>query len=136
MEKHQGNYDLFKKYTDNFKPGFKEIAHRIYSSVLKAKSDFDVDIKWQQFTFAQNHDFHHWICAIKPTQKSVDLVFHYGGLLEDKNGIFKAGTSKFIRKPEFLSINDVRDDVINDFISQALAKWQYFKDNWKEINKR
>lgn len=136
MENYEETSNLFEKFTKDFTPDFKKIAQRIYSSILKAKSDFDVDIKWQQFTFAQNHDFHHWICAIKSTKKSVDLVFHYGGLLEEKNGFFKAGISKFFRKLEYLSLNDIRDDIINDLISQALAKWQYFKDNWKEINKK
>ena len=127
---------LLEKYIEDFTLDFKDIARRIYAAVLISKSDFNVDIKWQKLTFAQASDFHHWICAIQSTKKSVNLVFHFGGLLEDKYGIFKTGTSKFLRKLEFLSVNDVRDDIICDYISQALAKLQYFKDNWKEINKK
>jgi hypothetical protein len=67
---------------------------------------------------------------------SVALVFHYGGLLEDRFRVFKSGASIFLRKIEFKDIADVNDKCIADYVKQAIAKRDYFIANWKELNKK
>jgi hypothetical protein len=61
------------------------------------------------------------------------LNFHYGGLLSDPGGIFKAGESKFLRKIEYKTVDEVDDRIVLDFIRQAVDKHQYFKENWRQI---
>ena len=92
-------------------------------------------VKWNQFTYAYNADFHHWICGISITKNAVGLNFHFGGLLDDPNGVFKSGSSAFLRKIEYRTIEDVNEGIILNFLSQALDRLEYFKENWKEIQK-
>jgi hypothetical protein len=84
-------------------------------------------------TYALDSDFHHWICAIATAKASVGLNFHFGGLLEDPQGVFKVGSSKFLRKIEYKSVKDVDEGVILNFLKQAVDRLPYFKENWKEI---
>lgn len=114
---------------------FKKIIERIVEIVENSGSDLDTAVKWKQLTFAIRGDFHHWICSIKKTKKFIGLNFHYGGLLDDKTNSFSVGTSRFLRKIEYRTLADVKEGVIQDFIAQALSKHQYFKDNWKELQK-
>lgn len=46
------------------------------------------------------------------------------------------GGSFFLRKLNYSAINDVDKEVIRDFIKQAINKLEYFKNNWKELNKK
>jgi len=114
---------------------FAEIVHRLVRAIGDSPVELDAAMKWNKLTFALKGDFHHWICAIGVTKKSVGLNFHYGGLLSDPGGIFRAGDSKFLRKIEYQSIAAVDDAVVLDFIRQALEKHQYFKANWKQIQR-
>ena len=70
---------------------FAEIVTRLGETLNSSPVKLDVAIKWRQLTFALQGDFHYWICAISVTKKSVGLNFHYGGLLSDPGGIFRAG---------------------------------------------
>ncbi len=67
------------------------------------------------------------------TKKFVGLVFHFGGLLDDPQGIFICGTSKFSRKIEYRRVEEVESEVVLGFLGQALEKVAYFKEHWKEI---
>jgi len=111
----------------------------IYDQVLKTIGSSDKNlksaIKWGKLTFAFKGDFHHWICAVAITKQSVNLTFHFGGILEDKNKKFVTGESFFLRKLAYKDLDEVDPDVIKDFINQAIDKLDYFKDNWKELNK-
>ena len=116
-------------------PEFQVIIHRLVQIIKDSGHPLDMDIKWGQLSFAQNADFHHWICAIKVTKKSVGLVFHFGGLLDDPGCVFEIGTSKFIRTIEYHTVKDIDGAVLQDFIAQALDRLPFFKSNWKEIQK-
>ena len=112
---------------------FQKIVIRIIEIMEAADEKLNCAIKWGQLTYAKNADFHHWIVEIKVTKKFVGLVFHFGGLLDDPNKVFISGTSKFGRKIEYRRIEDVDKEVILDFLTQALGKYTYFKEHWKEI---
>jgi hypothetical protein len=129
------NNSLVDSFEAKSSPEFQSIIRRLSQIIIDSGHSLDADIKWGQLTFAQNADFHHWICAIKVTKKWVGLVFHFGGLLDDSNCVFKIGTSKFVRTIEYHTVNDIDGAVVQDFIAQALDRLPFFKANWKEIQK-
>jgi hypothetical protein len=124
---------LVRQFLHNTPPHTQEIVNAIIAAVSSTKQNLDMAIKWGQLTFALEHDFHHWICAINITKTYVGINFHFGGLLEDPHHKFKAGTSRFLRKIEIRALSEVENDVIQNFIHQAVDKWSYFKANWKKI---
>lgn len=114
----------------------KKIFDAVISAVRASDKNLEASTKWGKLTFSFKGDFHHWICAISPTKKSVNLIFHFGGLLTDKKKAFKSGESFFLRKLEYKSLNEVNPAIINDFVNQAINKLDYFRLNWKELNKQ
>ena len=113
----------------------KDIVKNIVDILLKSNPEFDMDIKWKQLTFTINNDFNHWITAISITKKTTNLIFHYGGILDDPANILIVGNSKFLRKMEYKNVGEINSDIINGFIRQALNKRDYFINNWKQIQK-
>lgn len=129
------NNSLVDTFCEKANPEFRSIVYKIVEVIAGSEYHLDMDIKWGQLTFAQDADFHHWICAINLTKKFVALNFHFGGLLDDPQGVFVVGASKFLRKTEYRTVADVDEDVIISFLTQALNRLQYFKEHWKEIQK-
>ncbi|HEX3029204.1 MAG TPA: DUF1801 domain-containing protein [Clostridia bacterium] len=78
-----------EEYLLNIKPEFKDIANSLIEIILSTCEKLSIAIKWKRLTFAYNVDFHDWICAIDITKNSVNLIFHFGGLLEDKKNLLK-----------------------------------------------
>jgi len=109
------------------------VARRIIDSIRKADKELDAAIKWNQLTFAKEGDFHHWICALRMSKRCVILTFHFGGLLEDKDGKLIAGTSRFARKMEFRTKTQVDQTGIVQFVAQAIDRLPYFIKNWQSI---
>jgi hypothetical protein len=114
---------------------FKEIFLRVAEAVESVDNQLACEIKWGRLTYGLSGDYHHWICGIAQTKKSINLIFHFGGLLDDKNKYFIVGDSFFLRKLVYSSINNVDIDVINNFLKQAINKVDYFKANWKTLSK-
>ncbi|HOX41826.1 MAG TPA: DUF1801 domain-containing protein [bacterium] len=83
------------EFTTNLDSKAVEIVEKLAGVIASVDSQLTSDIKWRQLTFALEGDYHHWICAIAVTKKSVNLVFHFGGLLDDPDKVLIAGTSKF-----------------------------------------
>ncbi|HOK53557.1 MAG TPA: DUF1801 domain-containing protein [Armatimonadota bacterium] len=128
--------EIANEYLYGVDPQYREIAERVISVIESIDPSFTMAVKWKQLTFALNGDFHHWICAIALTKKSVNLLFHFGGLLDDTNNVLKSGASKFLRKIEFCTLSDIDEQIISNLVSQAIDKLPYFIDNWKELNKK
>lgn len=124
---------ILTEFTAGLDPMFADIVEHIVKVIRSAPRPLDSAVKWKQLTFADNSDFHHWICAIAVTRKCVALRFHFGGLLEDPGKHLLAGSSKFLRTLEFRTMAGVDDGVILDFVNQAQNKLQFFKNNWKAI---
>ena len=103
--------------------------------VTSSFPNLDYAIKWNQLTFALNKDFHHWLFSIKPTKKSINIVFHFGGIIEDPDHLLIKGDSFFIRKIEYSRPDQTNQDVLVAFINQAISKLDYFRTNWKSLNK-
>ncbi len=126
-----------KKIIDFLKPipaPLSEIAEKIIHLIIANYKDLKFAIKWKKLTFGINHDFHHWLFAIQATKKNIGIVFHFGGLLEDKDQVFIKGESMFMRKLEFNSMQAIDWNIIACFIDQAMSRLEFFKANWKELN--
>jgi hypothetical protein len=63
-------------------PQTRAVAQRLIAAVCE-QADMDAAVKWRQLTFAVEGDFDHWVCAVAPTKKRVNLTFHFGRLLRD-----------------------------------------------------
>lgn len=125
--------DLTQNFLWTASPEFQPIVIRLTEIIESSKEPLSCEVKWGQLTYAKNGDFHHWLVGIKVTKKFVGLVFHFGGLLNDPQGIFIRGASKFGRKIEYRRVDDVESEIILGFLEQALEKLAYFKGHWKEI---
>lgn len=111
----------------------KQIVYQIVKAVQKADSGLCMAIKWNQLTFAIDNDFHHWICGIRLLKNSVNLYYHFGGLLEDPHHQLSSGSSKFGRWLTFSTEKAVESKVIENFTESAIKKLPFFKAHWKEI---
>jgi len=123
-------------FINKVNPDFLDIFEKITKAIESVDEKLDCEIKWGKLTYGLSGDYHHWICGIAQTKKSLNLIFHFGGLLEDKNKKFIVGESFFLRKLEYTSISNVDTNVIKDFIKQAIDKVDYFKENWKILSKK
>ena len=131
MSPHEAVAEFLEKITlDEVKRTVNDLA----SLVLSLDSRLSAAVKWKRLTFALNEDFHHWICAVSCTKKSVVVYFHYGVLLNDVYNRFIPGESYFLRKIEFSHGEPLEENVIRDYGGQAIARWEFFKKNWKSLN--
>jgi len=128
--------DTKKVYINKIDLNFKEIVEVITKTIESVDKNLECEIKWGRLTYGLSGDYHHWICGIAQTKKTINLIFHFGGILDDKNNHFIAGDSFFLRKLEYSTANDIDEKVIKDFVKQAIKKLDYFKLNWKELNKQ
>jgi len=128
--------EIKKVYISKINPDFKEIVETITKTIESVDKKLDCEVKWGRLTYAISKDYHHWICGIAQTKKSVNLIFHFGCILDDKNKNFITGYSFFFRKLEYSKLTDINEKIIKDFIKQAISKLDYFKKNWKELNKK
>ncbi|MFA6252339.1 MAG: DUF1801 domain-containing protein [Candidatus Paceibacterota bacterium] len=127
--------DIKELYISKINPDFKEVVKKLIKIIESTDKNLDCEIKWGRLTYGILGDYHHWICGIDQTKKSINLIFHFGGILDDKNKNFIAGNSFFLRKLEYLQVSDINETVVKDFVKQAISKLDYFKNNWKELNK-
>jgi hypothetical protein len=124
---------LVSEFTAKTDPALGAIVERLVAVVDGSGHELDAAVKWRQLTFAHRGDFHHWICAVAVTKRAVGLNFHFGGLLDDPDGLFKSGSSRFLRKLEYLTLEDIDEPVLLGLLSQAIDRLDYFRDNWKAI---
>lgn len=125
--------ELIDSFTLSAHPNFVQLFTRLASVIGGVEPRLECAVKWGRLTFALDGDYHHWICGIGVTKKAVVLTFHFGGLLRDPTGLLRAGASRFGRKLEYRVPEDVNETAIVDFMSKALGRLEYFKDNWKAI---
>ena len=93
-------------------PAHQETARKLICLIHTSFPALYAAIRWQQYTFGMNGDFHYWIVALKHTQKGIMLYFHYGGLLDDPEGVLEKGSSDFLRKIACASPGDVNVQAI------------------------
>jgi hypothetical protein len=122
-------------FQDKLNDNFKDIFLKVTEAIEFVNADLACEIKWRRLTYGLSGDYHHWICGIAQTKKSTNLIFHFGGLLVDEEKKLIAGNSFFLRKLEYKLIDDVDAKIIKNFVQQAINKLDYFKENWKTLNK-
>jgi hypothetical protein len=130
------NTEIKIAYISKINPDFKEIVDAITKTIESVDKKLNCEVRWGRLTYGLSDDYHNWICGIAQTKKTINLSFHFGGILEDKNKNFIAGDSFFLRKLEYSSVNDINEKLIKDFTKQAIDKLDYFKNNWRELNKK
>lgn len=125
---------LKKTYIRHTDPNFQIIVEVLTKTIESIDKKLDCEIKWGRLTYGLSGDYHHWICGIAQIKKTINLIFHFGGILEDRNKHFIVGDSFFLRKLEYSTVSDINEKVVKDFVKQAIGKLDYFKNNWKELN--
>ncbi len=127
------NHDPMETFLAKHPEERRHIVHQIVKAIQKADSSLCMAIKWNQLSFAKDNDFHHWICGIRLLKSSVNLYYHFGGLLADPNHKLSSGSSKFGRWLAFANEKEIESKVIENFTKQAIEKLPFFKAHWKEI---
>ena len=127
--------DVKKTYISHIDLNFQKIVEVLAKTIESIDKKLDCEVKWGRLTYGLSGDYHHWICGIAQTKKTVNLIFHFGGILDDKSKHFIVGDSFFLRKLEYSTVGDIDEKVIKNFVKQAINKLDYFKNNWKELNK-
>ncbi len=120
-------------FVAGLRPEEQAAVERLVEVVRSTGHPLELAVRWRQLTFGYAGDFHHWICGIAATKKAVVLVFHFGGLLDDPNGRFRVGESKFGRRLDYRSAEEIDESVVRGFVDQAIERLPYFRDNWKAI---
>jgi hypothetical protein len=106
-------------------PGVDETSlptvERLIDAVLDAIPDAEHARKWGQLTFTRSGDWHHWICAISPTEAAVKLVIHKGALLADPDGLM-TGDGRYLRAIRFQAPDEVNAQVVGAILQEAAAR--------------
>lgn len=129
------NAQALQAFTAGLAPEFSQTVIQLDETIRRAAA-LDSAIKWRQLTYAVDGDYHYWICAINVTKKLVTLRFHFGGMLEDPEGVLRAGESKWMRSLDFKPGEAVEEERVRGFVRQAVGKKEEFKERWKrgEVN--
>lgn len=120
-------------FISNVDPRFAPVVISLDRAISDADPGLTAAVKWRQLTYALAGDFHHWICAIAVTKKAVGLRFHFGGLLDDPQGVFRTGSSRFLRTIDIASIDDLDPQLVADTVRRAISRLDYFKAHWREL---
>jgi hypothetical protein len=104
-------------------------------AIFSLEYNISADVKWNRLTFSMGKGWDHWLCGIAVTKKAIALHFHFGGLLENRYSVFITSESRFLRRIEFVHGRKIDADMVQDYVRQAMARLEYFRDNWKELNR-
>jgi hypothetical protein len=118
--------DPIPGFLNGLTSGSREVAERL-TGIVSEHAKLDAAIKWRQLTFAAGGDFDHWICAVAPTKRGANLVFHFGSMLTDSADAFASSDAKYVRKIGIASADDVDGDVVRDLLTQALDTLPRFR---------
>ena len=121
------NAEALQAFTAGLTPGFSRAVTRLDETIHRAA--LDSAIKWRQLTYAVEGDFHYWFCAINVTKKHVTLRFHFGSMLEDPDGVFRVGESKWMRSLDFRLGEEER---VRGLVREAVGKKEEFEERWKK----
>lgn len=122
-------------YLERQPENLRGIAVRLVETILNSHPGMTAAIKWGHPSFGLHSDYHHWICSVQALKGRVALTFHFGRLLCDEQNRLVAGTSRYLRKLEYSSLDSIDEAEIEGFIQQAIEKLPYFKAHWRELSK-
>jgi hypothetical protein len=98
--------------------GWRSTVERLIEVILGELPDAQHERKWGQLTFTRGGDWHHWICAVSPTNRDVKLVIHKGALLADPHEAMQ-GTGRYRRAIPFRTPEEIDPDVLGPILHQA-----------------
>jgi hypothetical protein len=99
-------------------PAWRSTSKRVIGVILDELPDAQHERKWGRLTFTRGDDWHHWICAIAPSEKTLKLVIHKGVLLDDQWGAME-GTGRYTRSISFRAPEEVDPGVLGPLLRQA-----------------
>jgi hypothetical protein len=112
---------IIEQHLPSLDQEWRSIAERLVQMILGELPDVQYERKWGQLTFTRNGDWHHWICAVSPTEKAVKLVIHKGALLADPHGAM-AGNGRYVRAIPFRAPDEVDPDVVAPILREAAER--------------
>jgi hypothetical protein len=86
-----------QEWLARWSPSQQERVEWLADRVHAAAASITEAVKWRRLTFTVDGNWHHWLCAVAVTKRSVDLVFHKGSLLSDPAGVLR-GESRYLRQ--------------------------------------
>lgn len=100
--------------------------------IFKNVPEIEENIKWK----IPCYSFKGLLCYINKEKKSrkVTLGFMEGFLLKDPYGVLNTDTSQ-IRKMSFISLNDIKEEIIIDFLKQSVEINRTKKRNFLRTSK-
>jgi hypothetical protein len=118
--------NLINDFVARMTPAARPVAERVIQSVGNHR-EWAVGVKWRQLTFAIGDDFDNWVCAVGASRQRVNLVFHYGSLLQGCQQRFEPTDAKFVRRIAFESVDEVDDALIRDLLDLAVEAQPAFR---------
>lgn len=129
------NAQALQAFTAGLAPEFSQTVIQLDETIHRAAA-LDSAIKWRQLTYAVDADYHYWICAINVTKKLVTLRFHFGGMLEDPEGVLRVGESKWMRSLDFRPGEEVDEEMVERLVREAVGKREEFKERWNRLQEK
>jgi hypothetical protein len=96
-------------------------AERLIDLILDVLPDAQHERKWDRLTFTRAGDWHHWICAVSSSKRSVKLVIHKGALLADPHGLME-GEGRYSRSIALRSPEQIDADVLAPILREAAIR--------------
>jgi hypothetical protein len=102
-------------------PQSRAAAELLIDLILDVVPDAQHERKWGRLTFTRAGNWHHWICAISSSKRSVQLVLHKGALLADPHRLME-GDGRYSRTILFRPPEQIEPDVLAPILREAAAR--------------
>ena len=102
-------------------PQSRAAAELLIDLILDVVPDAQHERKWGRLTFTRAGNWHHWICAISSSKRSVQLVLHKGALLADPHRLME-GDGRYSRTILFRLPEQIDPDVLAPILREAAAR--------------
>jgi hypothetical protein len=102
-------------------PQSRTAAELLIDLILDVVPDAQHERKWGRLTFTRAGNWHHWICAISSSKRSVQLVLHKGALLADPHRLME-GDGRYSRTILFRPPEQIDPDVLAPILREAAAR--------------
>ena len=119
--------DLVRHISHGHDARLSALAADLVATIAAEQPGWDAAVKWGQLTFAEDQDFHHWLCGVKVTKKAVVLTFHFGGMFDDPGSRLIAGSSRYLRRLEYTNPSDIDGAGLAGFLAQAAGLLPTFR---------
>ena len=104
---------------NSFSPPIRDIADRLREIILEFAPDVSEKANrgWRSISFRDLKVG--YFCGIFPFEEHVDLIFEFGALLPDPEGIL-LGDTKQVRYLRFHEPEDIQNEVVEHYLKAAL----------------